>query len=94
MEHLAEIAGNIGKIAAGVTLIGGFVASILLIINAVRCLLRSEMLRIYYSHKDEKALPRYSYENFMLLYEAYRKLHGNSFIVKIHGDIQTWEISD
>ena len=38
-----------------------------------RCLLRSEMLRIYYHNRDRGEIRQYEYENFVLLYEAYAK---------------------
>ena len=67
------------------------VAAIILIINGIKCLLRSEMLRIYYKCKDERVIRQYEYENFAHLYKAYKKLKGNSFIDKIWKEIQKWE---
>ena len=43
-----------------------------------KCLLRSEMLKIYYKHVDEQTIRQYELENFIKLYEAYRSLGGNS----------------
>lgn len=60
--------------------------------NGTKCQLRSEMLRIYYKHKDEETIRQYEYENFVLLYEAYKSLKGNSFIDKIYNDIKEWEV--
>lgn len=56
------------------------------------CQLRSDMLNIYYHNKDRKKIRQYEYENFVLLYEAYKALKGNSFIDKIYKEVQTWEI--
>lgn len=50
------------------------------------------MLRIYYRHKDEEKLRQYEYENFVMLYEAYKALGGNSFIDKIYEEVHSWEI--
>ena len=50
------------------------------------------MLHIYYANKDSKKIRQYEYENFVLLYEAYKALKGNSFIDKIYKDIQGWEV--
>lgn len=61
--------------------------------NGTKCLLRSEMLRIYYHNKDSGKIRQYEYENFVYLYEAYKKLKGNSFIDKIHKEVSTWEIT-
>lgn len=60
--------------------------------NGTKCQLRSEMLRIYYRHKDEEQIRQYEYENFVYLYEAYKSLKGNSFIDKIYNDIKEWEV--
>lgn len=65
---------------------------IMLIINGLKCLLRSEMLRIYYHNDEKKVLRQYEYENFEKLYKAYKALKGNSFIDKIWKEIQTWKI--
>lgn len=57
-----------------------------------KCQLRSEMLRIYYHHKETEKIRQYEYENFIYLYEAYKALKGNSFIDKIHSEVKEWEI--
>ena len=62
------------------------------IATGTKCQLRSEMLRIYYHHKDTKEIRQYEYENFVMLYEAYKALKGNSFIDKIYKEIQKWSI--
>lgn len=67
------------------------VVMIMLIINGLKCLLRSEMLRIYYHNEEKKVLRQYEYENFEKLYKAYKALRGNSFIDKIWKEIQTWK---
>mgnify|MGYP003297251069 CR=1 FL=1 len=38
------------------------------------------------------AIRQYEYENFVLLYEAYKALKGNSFIDKIYKEVQTWKV--
>lgn len=60
--------------------------------NGTKCQLRSEMLRIYYKHKDDEQIRQYEYENFVFLYEAYKSLKGNSFIDKIYNDVKEWEV--
>lgn len=62
------------------------------IVKGQRCQLRSEMLRIYYRNRDSKRIHQYEYENFAMLYDAYKALKGNSFIDKIYKEIQTWEV--
>lgn len=58
-----------------------------------RCMLRAEMLRIYYKGKDDgDKVRQYEFENFVLMYGAYKALGGNSFIDKINREIQDMEV--
>lgn len=59
---------------------------------AAKCQLRSEMLRTYYHNRESKTIRQYEYENFVMLYEAYKALKGNSFIDKIYEEVHTWDI--
>lgn len=68
------------------------IVSMAKIANGTKCQLRSEMLRIYYRHRESGIIRQYEYENFVLLYEAYKALKGNSFIDKIYKEVQTWDI--
>lgn len=61
-------------------------------IEGEKCLLRSEILRIYYRDLDKKEIRQYEFENFIKLYEAYKSLNGNSFVDAIAEEIQTWKI--
>ena len=64
-----------------------------LTIEGEKCLLRSELLRIYYRGKVRKELRQYDHENFIKLYEAYKSLGGNSFIDNVYSEVQDWEIT-
>lgn len=68
------------------------VVSMQKIADGTRCQLRSEMLRIYYHNRESGQIRQYEYENFVMLYEAYKALKGNSFIDKIYKEVQSWEI--
>ena len=57
-----------------------------------RCLLRSEMLRIYYQYLESKKIRQYEFENFIKLYQAYKALGGNSFIDEIYSEVTTWTV--
>jgi hypothetical protein len=57
-----------------------------------RCLLRSEIVRIYYRHNDDRQLREYEFKNMQQCYEAYKALKGNSFIDKIHAEMLDWNI--
>lgn len=60
--------------------------------EGTKCQLRSEMLRIYYHNREKKTIRQYEYENFVMLYEAYKALKGNSFIDKIYAEVKEWEV--
>ena len=57
-----------------------------------RCLLRSEILGLYYRNHGQKQLREFEYRNLEHCYKAYKALKGNSFIEHIHAEMQEWEI--
>lgn len=58
-----------------------------------KCLLRSEMLLIYYKAKENgNQIGQYDFENFVLLYAAYKAEHGNTFIDKIKEEVFDMEV--
>lgn len=57
-----------------------------------RCLLRSEMLKIYYRNLENETIKQYEFENYIKLYEAYKSLGGNSFIDEINEEIRHWKV--
>ena len=60
--------------------------------DGTKCQLRSEMLRIYYHNRERREIRQYEYENFVMLYDAYKALKGNSFIDKIYSEVKEWEV--
>lgn len=61
--------------------------------NGQKCMLRAEMLSIYYEGKDAgDKVRQYKYENFVLMYAAYKALGGNSFIDKVKTDVDKMEV--
>lgn len=57
-----------------------------------RCLLRSEIVRIYYRHHDDRKLREYEFKNMEQCYHAYKALDGNSFIDRIYNEMREWDI--
>ncbi|MBQ8005338.1 MAG: hypothetical protein IJ303_03395 [Clostridia bacterium] len=90
--NLAYIVALIGEIGVLVGVILPVIVSVRKIANGQKCQLRSDMLRIYYHNKDKKSLRQYEYENFVMLYEGYKALKGNSFIDRIYSEIKTWDV--
>jgi hypothetical protein len=91
--NAVTIIALVSEIVALVGAIVPVIISIMKISRGTRCQLRSEMLRIYYHHHETKEIRQYEYENFVMLYEAYKALKGNSFIDKIYAEVKTWEIT-
>lgn len=90
--NVATIIALIGEIVTVVGILTPLFILIRKLIEGEKCQLRSDMLRIYYAHLDEKIIRQYEYENFVKLYEAYKALKGNSFIDKIYKEVKTWQI--
>ena len=74
------------------TIMSPVIVAIFLIIQGIKCLLRTEMLRTYYHNKDREKIRQFELENFIALYKAYKALKGNSFIGKIHKEVMSWEV--
>lgn len=89
---LTEMVTLITEIGILLGVIIPVIVSIRKIANGQKCQLRNDMLRIYYRNREDKVLRQYEYENFVMLYEGYKALKGNSFIDKIYEEIKTWEV--
>ena len=89
---ISTIAALIGEIGVVVGVLVPVVVKIRKISNGTKCQLRSEMLRIYYRYAKDGEIHQYEYENFVMLYEAYKALGGNSFIDKIYEEVHSFDI--
>ena len=86
------IATLIGEVGVILGVIVPVIVSVRKIADGTRCQLRSEMLRIYYHNRESEMIRQYELENFIMLYEAYKALKGNSFIDKIYAGVLSWEV--
>ncbi len=89
---LTTIVTLIGEIGVLIGVITPLIVNMRKICNGTKCQLRSEILRIYYHNREARKIRQYEYENFLMLYEAYKALKGNSFIDKINEDVESWEV--
>ena len=89
---LTTVVTLITEVGVLVGVIVPVVVNIKKISTGTKCQLRSEMLRIYYANIKTGQIRQYEYENFVMLYEAYKALKGNSFIDKIMEEIHELEI--
>lgn len=96
LQYIADHAGDICQIATCAALIIKPVREWLMGTEAIRegqrCLLRAEIVRLYYRHREEKKLREFEYKLLEQCYKAYKVLGGNSFIDHIYAEMQEWEI--
>lgn len=99
MNHLEQAAAVCGYIlaivSAAVLLIRPLrdkVLGIHDISDGVKCLLRSDMLRMYYKHQEASKIRQHERQNFEAEYAAYKALGGNSFMDDIYHDVCAWKI--
>lgn len=92
MDNAIYVAGAITALAAAAAVIWAMLRWAKRITDGARCQLRSDMLRTYYRHRESETIRQYEYENFIMAYEAYRALGGNSFMEKIYDEVKTWEV--
>ncbi len=90
--NLTTIATLVAEIGVLLGVIVPVIISMRKISTGVKCQLRSEMLRIYYHNIKTGKIRQFEYENFVMLYEAYKALKGNSFIDKIYEEIHSLDI--
>lgn len=96
-SDVAQVCGFITAIAAALALFVNPIRTKLFGLNEMRegqkCLLRSAMLSIYFKGKDNgDKLRQYEFENFCMLYKAYKAAGGNSFIDKVNHEVQEMEV--
>lgn len=89
---ITTIATLVAEIGVLLGVIIPVIVSITKISNGTKCQLRSEMLRIYYKNIESGKIRQFEYENFVMLYEAYKALKGNSFIDKIYKEVESLDI--
>lgn len=89
---LSTIIALISEIGVLIGVIVPVIRSVKRVSNGTKCQLRSEMLRVYYHNRETETIRQYEYENFVMLYEAYKALKGNSFIDKIYEEVRSWDI--
>lgn len=92
MDNVQALTALLAELVALIGAITPIFLSVRKVSNGQRCLLRSDMLSIYYHNREKKTIRQYEYENFVMLYEAYKALKGNSFIDKIYSEVREWEV--
>lgn len=102
---MAEVLAYLEKIAAVFGCIGGIITGSVLLIKPLRekllgfkslksgmeCVLRYNMLNVYYTNRESKTIHQYDMENLCAEYQAYKALGGNGFMDKLYDKITHWE---
>lgn len=91
-KEIAAIAGGIVAVSGAVAVVVRIFAAIATIREGVKSLLRKQMLETYYKCLPTREIRQYRYETFMLSYQAYKALGGNSFIDRIKEEIDEFSI--
>ena len=60
--------------------------------EALKCLLRSNLVNQYFVYKEAKKMPYYCKQNWYAMFEAYKKLGGNSFVIDLKQKIDDIEV--
>ena len=87
------IAGSVTGVAAAAAVIWRVWSWGAVLVEGMKCQLRSDMTRTYYKNRDDKKMRQYEYESFKANFAAYTALGGNSFVKHINEEIDTWEIT-
>lgn len=92
LQTVFWLAGGIAAISAAAGVVWKIFASMATIREGVKSLLRKQMLETYYKCLPTREIRQYRYETFMLSYQAYKALGGNSFIDRIKEEIDEFSI--
>ena len=60
--------------------------------EALKCLLRSNLVNQYFVYKETKKMPYYCKQNWYAMFEAYKNLGGNSFVINLKQKIDDIEV--
>ena len=94
LKVAAQIVGYIATVGGVLIFLSKQWDKIKDIADAQKCLLRSDILAIYYKHCDEEDPTLHEYERKSLdaLYASYKVLRGNSFVDDIYELMRHWHV--
>ena len=92
LELIAKWIGSLGTIGGAVVFMVKIWREQIKSKAGQLCLLRQEMLKTYYKHRDDKVIRQYEAENFVLMYQAYKARGGNSFIDEVYDIVTSWQL--
>lgn len=94
MEVINFIENHWKLISLIVSEIGFLLVFAFMMIQALKCLLRNDILAIYDRCKDEKRITKWQFESIEKSYKLYRFFKGNSFVENLVERVESFEIID
>ncbi len=94
MELIDFIENHWKLISFLVSELGILIAFAIAMIQAVKCLLRNDILSIYDRCKEKKQITRWQLESAERSYSLYRFFRGNSFVKDLMERIREFELID
>lgn len=94
MEVINFIENHWKLISFLVTEIGFLIVFGFAVIQALKCMLRNDILAIYDRCKDQKQITKWQFESIENSYKLYRFFKGNSFIENLVERVEEFEIVD
>jgi len=82
------------QITFALSIITALVIFIKAMIEAVKCLLRNDILAIYDRCKESKSITKWQLDAIEHSYTLYKKLKGNSFVENIVNIVRSFKIVD
>lgn len=92
LEIIAKFLGYLSAIFGVVAVVAKCLREQSKIREGQKCQLRTDMLATYHKNKDSRKLRQYEAENFVLMYQAYKAMGGNSFIDEIYEHVTKWDV--
>lgn len=81
-----------------ITFLGGILSAFFMfiyaLIQAVKCLLRNDILSIYDRCKDAEKITYWQLQSIEMSYKLYKLLRGNSFVDDLLNKIRGFEVID
>ena len=74
--------------------LGVLIAFAIAMIQAVKCLLRNDILAIYDRCKDSKQITRWQLDSVEKSYKLYKFFRGNSFVENLVERVEKFELID
>lgn len=94
MEIINFIENHWKLISFFITEIGFFIVFALAMIQALKCLLRNDILAIYDRCKENKKITRWQLDSIEKSYKLYKFFKGNSFVKNLVERVEEFELID